>query len=108
MEIVTDPSAGRSVCLSHVFAIGFVFDARAAFGRTGAILAVLPTARAAMRRQRLAQSAARPVKPDTEGIARQSEIGRHGLSILLAEIYAPDQFGFRRAQFGNQPLMAGA
>ena len=61
-----------------------------------------------MRRQRLAQGSARPVKPDPEGVASQSEISRHGLSILLAEIYAPDQFGLRRAQFGNQPLMAGA
>ena len=108
MEIVTELTARRSGYLSVFFAVSLVCVILAALGRTITIVAVLLAALAAMRHQRIAQRVARPVQPDTKCIALKSQIGGHGLAILFAEIDAPDQFGVRRTQFGNQPAMAGA
>ncbi len=91
MEIVTDPTSRRSGYLSDVFADqSRVCRSRSpradSNNRPGPLGSI-----AAMRHQRLAQSGARPVQPDTKCVAGQSQVGGHGLAILFAEIDAPDQ-----------------
>ena len=108
MKIVTELTAGRSGYLSLFLAVGLVLAVLAALRRTITIVAVLSAACAAMLRQRLSQGGACPVEPDTKCVAVKSQIGCHAFATLFAEIDASDQFGVDRAQFGNQPAMAGA